>query len=173
MTIYTVHAPAAAGSPEGDPEALVFIKEGFCWPALLFNVFWLAFRRLWLVLIGYLLIAVALSALDYYSDGPLLPVISVLFALLFATEANQLRRWTLERNGWRMIAVVEGGDQLEAERRFFAEVPEILVDRGGRPAAAAPPQAPPSVPPQPVTRTPVAQSKPGDEVIGLFPSPGS
>src|SRR3972149_6340844 len=60
MTIYTVLSPPAeTGSAGPDPDSFVFVKEGFCWPALYITAIWLLWRRMWLGFILYLLAAPA------------------------------------------------------------------------------------------------------------------
>ena len=102
MTIYTVLAPPAGdrrGRP--DPAAFVFVKEGFCWPALFFPRLWLLFRRH---------VAGACSSTSSSRSAVAgarrrdrrrrCPAsFLVLARFLFALEANELRRWTLERRG--------------------------------------------------------------------------
>ncbi len=158
MTIYTVHAPARVNAPEADPMALTFVKEGFNWPALFFPVIWLIVRRMWLVLVLYLLAAALLGATSMAVAEYAVVAASMAFAFLFALEANSLRRWTLARNGWRMIGVAEGRDQLEAERRFF----DRLV-------ADVPAAAPVAAPPPPPRMPPPAPSDTGTQIVGLFP----
>jgi hypothetical protein len=154
MTVYTVHARGTV-SPEADPLSVVFVKEGFAWPALFFAVPWMLFRAMWLVLVLYL-VAVA----GFYFLGRVIPpsamsAVAVLFAFLFALEANELRRWKLSRRGFRMVGVAEGHGRSEAELRFFASLPApapIVAERK---------------PTQPVA------DQGGPAVIGLFPAPGA
>ena len=55
MTTYTVHEPPArAGEAAGDPDRFVFVRDGFYFWAFLFGPLWLLWRRLWLVLLLYL-----------------------------------------------------------------------------------------------------------------------
>ncbi len=46
---------------------------------------------------------------------------SLLIALLVGLEAGALRRWTLERRGWKTHGFVVGDDLEDAERRFFGQ----------------------------------------------------
>jgi hypothetical protein len=158
MAIYTVHAPARVNAPEADPMALTFVKEGFNWPALFFPAIWLIVRRMWLVFVLYILAAVILGAASRVVAEYAVAAVSIAFAFLFALEANGLRRWTLARNGWRMIGVAEGRNRLEAERRFFDK---LLAERPVAPAAvpAPPPPMPPAMP----------SSDTGTQIVGLFP----
>jgi hypothetical protein len=172
MAIYTVLAPPARGDDaRPDPLGIVFVKDGFCWPALFIPVLWLAYRRMWLVLVLYLAAAAALAFAfrgtggDGDFGGPILLALHVLFAL----EANNLRRWTLERSGYRMVGLAEGRNLEEAEVRFFsrAEPAETLVTLPPVPPVPPTPPAPP-IPPR---MGPVPPSAEAGDVVGLFPAP--
>lgn len=157
MSIYTILSPPAqSGDVAEDPLSLVFVKEGFCWPALFFPEIWLIFRRMWLVLIIDVVAIIAASvAIDRV--GVAAGLILVLLRLLFALEANGLRRWTYYRHGYRLIGVVEGRRLWEAELRFFLDW------------APGPPVPPLPEPEPPAAKPPSAEA---GEVVGLFPVPG-
>lgn len=156
MRIYTVHEPPEKRAEEKrGPDRFAFVRDGFHFWALVSAVLWLAWHRLWLALIGYLVVAglltLALRAIGA-SDGAALLVYALL-GILVALEAPTLRRWTLSRKGWRQLGVVAAPDYEAAERRFFDawDGPE----RG--------PSAPPS-------RT---YGRGTSDVLGLFPEPGA
>jgi hypothetical protein len=159
MAIYTVYAPRRVAAPEAEPMALAFIKDRFNWPALFFPLIWLVVRRLWLVLVGYLVVIAAIGALGRALTEEATFFVSAGFAFLFALEANNLRRWTLERNGWRLVGIVEGGNLLEAERRYFSRL------LAGDPLA---PGEAPDLPPPPRI-APTFTSEHSTPVVGLFP----
>jgi hypothetical protein len=161
MAIYTVHAPARVNAPEADPMALTFVKEGFNWPALFFPAIWLIVRRMWLVFVLYIAAAAIIGAATQTAVPFVVAPISLGFAFLFALEANGLRRWTLARNGWRMVGVAEGRNQLEAERRFYSR----LLGEGVPPKEA--PAVPPPPPPRALPTTPSSDT--GLPIVGLFP----
>ncbi|HVZ14257.1 MAG TPA: DUF2628 domain-containing protein [Bauldia sp.] len=178
MAVYTVLAPQPmdGGTLPPDPMTLVFVKEGFSWPAFLFAGPWLIFRRLWLVLIGYVIVAVALGAAGNALGNPIFGLVMLAVHFLFALEATALRAWTLERHGYRLVGIAEGRREEEAEIRYFTE-----IEAQPQAAAGATPQPPqPPVPPTPpapysppsvprMSRPPSAEA--GD-VVGLFPAPG-
>ncbi len=85
--------------------------------------------------------------------------IAYIVALWFALEANNLRRWTLDGTGWRMIGVSEGRDLLDVERNFYA----------GEDLSVPLPPAPPSPPDRPAV--PPTPQPPQTPVVGLFPEP--
>jgi hypothetical protein len=153
MTIYTVQAPPAAGG-EADPLRFAFVKEGLCWPALIVPFFWLLFRRIWVALAFYLLASV-LAGFAAARELPLLSAgIFIFTTLVLFLEGNSLRRWQLERRGYRMVGVVEGASRAEAEIRFFQ-----------RNAAAEMPPPSPALPP------PTARPPAGSRILALFPEP--
>jgi hypothetical protein len=163
MTLYTVLAPPPVeGETRPDPIRLVFVKEGFCWPALFIPVIWLVFRRLWIVLALYVALAVAIGMLGERTTPVASGALFFLGWIWFAIEANGLRRWTYLVHGWRLIDVIEARTYREAEIRYFhgfeARMPEV------------PPPPPPAVPERPPLRLPSIEQ--GD-VVGLFPSPGA
>ena len=162
MSIYTVLSPPLRpGDIAPDPLSLVFVKEGFCWPALFFPEIWLIFRRLWLVLLLDIvaIVAVVAAGVILSRAGPAAGLVLVPARLLFALEANGLRRWTCYRHGYRLVGVVEGRRLWEAELRFFLDW--VAGNRAPRRRRRAP-EPPPPRPPSPEA----------GEVVGLFPAPG-
>ena len=55
MPVYTVHAPVNNGADLPATDKFVFARDGFHFWAMIFGVFWLAWHRLWLALIGWIL----------------------------------------------------------------------------------------------------------------------
>jgi hypothetical protein len=168
MPLYTVFAPPLKpNESQPDPLRLVFVKDGFCWPALFVPVVWLAYRRLWLWLAVYIVAAIGLGALSDTLGGPLPGLTMVLAHFLFALEGNTLRRNKLVAKGYSFVGVVEGRRR-DVELRFFSQYePPILMP----PPAATdqPPPAPPRALPPP---EPARASVEAGEVVGLFPAPG-
>jgi hypothetical protein len=160
MPTYTVHAPPLGES--SDPEQFVFVRDGFYFWAFLLAPLWLLLLRLWLVLLGYIVLSGLLGGFFYLISASWLPgsFAGLLLALLMGFEAATLWRWTLARGGWRTVGFAIGDDEESAERRFFAE----WTRRTGK-------QSPPPAS-QPQLTTPVRRGPPsGSDVIGLFPEP--
>src|SRR5260370_36065134 len=60
MPVYTVHAPVMNGDGVRATDRFAFVRDGFhVWAALLAPI-WLAWHRLWLDLIGWIVVVVAL-----------------------------------------------------------------------------------------------------------------
>ena len=167
MPTYTVHAaPPKAGEQQSDPQLFLFVRDGFHFWAFLLAPLWLIYRRLWLALVGYIVVAAVLGGILYALHAPwfLKSLGSFLLALLIGFEAATLRRWTLDRRGWKTLGFVVGDDAEDAERRFFA----TWTARANVPTAPPPPPAPAANYASPVRRG----SPSGSDVIGLFPEPG-
>ena len=160
MPTYTVHAPPPRlGATASDPERFLFVHDGFYFWAFLLAPLWLLAKRLWLVLLGYIVVSVVMGGVFYWLQAPWLlrSFGSLLLALLVGFEAGTLWRWTLARRRWATLGFVVGDGAEAAERRFFAEWAKL---------------APPAPAPQQYA-TPVRRGPPsGSDVIGLFPEPG-
>ncbi|MFC0220784.1 DUF2628 domain-containing protein [Pseudochelatococcus lubricantis] len=176
MAVYTFHVPA--GASPGDRLALEraeVVRDGFSWAALIFQLLWCLWNRLWLVAAGFLALSFALSFGLEWAGVPeaAVGIAGLLFVLLFAFEANNLRRLTLERRGLALRGVVVADSAQEAERRAFAiwlgEREAGESHAAGAPAAKPPgPQLQPR-PPAHIYASSGREPREG-EVIGLFPA---
>ena len=144
MRIYTVHiADPDADAPTPVATDPVPIKEGFCWPAFFFNLLWALWHRLWLVALGLVginaLLTGALIVLgaDELTNG----VVNFGFALLVGMIANDLRRWTIEREGMIECGVAIGTNADDALERFLRDA-ERLTEFTPPPTAKPPPAGP-------------------------------
>lgn len=171
MTTYTVHhrSDTAAGILERSEET-EFVKDGFCWPALLVPALWLLARRQWIAFFVYLgfvillgLIGEALSLSDY-----VVTVLSLGANLLLGFEANDLRRWTLRRRGYRDAGLVIASKRDDAERRFFQAMIEAEDD-----VVPSPPSQPERPMPEQKPIQVARAFKESSEPVGLFPAPGA
>ncbi|MHA1189859.1 MAG: DUF2628 domain-containing protein [Alphaproteobacteria bacterium] len=118
MRSYTVHTSPDLG-PDEAAERAAFVKDGFCWPALIIPLIWLIWRRMWLVLALYIVAASVLMAATSPLGNAIGFAVAVLFGLLFASEANNLRRWTLQRKGWTEAGLSVGRSLADAEVQYF------------------------------------------------------
>jgi hypothetical protein len=93
-------------------------------------------------------------------------ICSLALQFLLGFEAGDIRRWTLERKGYRMVGLAGGGNLEEAERAFFS--------RWDRPLNLEP-----TAPPKPIwprRAVPASDAAKRDanagDVFGLFPKAG-
>jgi hypothetical protein len=178
MSIYTVYEPPLkAHESAPDPERFVFVRDGFSFWAFLLAPWWMLRHRLWLALVCYVILAVALSvALRLIGTSAAVAIIAgALFSLLVGFEAATLRRFGLARRGWRNVGIVVGDDVESAERRFFdAWANKTWANKtwdnktwAERPSVDGVPRAS-----SPAMGVPMAR-RPSSEVVGLFPQPGA
>ena len=172
MAIYTVHEPPLKkNETEPNPDRYVFVRDGFYFWAFLFGPLWMLRRRLWLVLLCYVLVTSAL-AIVLRTAGASANVgmaVGFLVAVLVGCEAGTLRRFTLERRGYRTVGLVVGDDRDSAERRFF----QSWVDGGRVSTAILPPESPNLPPTLPPAGPSLHRPQAGAGVLGLFPQPGA
>ena len=172
MPVYTVHAPTADGADLRATDRFAFVRDGFhVWAALL-GVVWLAWHRLWLALIGWIVLmaVVDVAMVRLRIGGGTILLADILLALLLGFEAASLKRWTLSRRHWRQLEIVVADDEEAAERRFFdrwTAKQRLLNDQAAVDRGAPPPTR--DVPGQPFSKPPPL---PQSEIIGLFPEPG-
>ena len=172
MSVYTVHEPPSlAGAAVTDVERFAFVRDGFSWWAFLFAPLWMLRHRMWPVLIGYVVIVGAIEIPVKLSGAPFLAanLIGILLGLLVGFEASTLRRFTLNRRGWKSLGVVSGDDLEDAERRFFEAWLLGSPRQGGGQSAANTAMA--AVPPPAAAA--IRGAPQGNDVIGLFPEPGA
>ena len=172
MPIYTVHAPVTHGADLTATDKFAFVRDGFHFWAAALTVIWLAWHRLWLALIGWIVVALAINVgmARLGADGTAIFWVDVLIALLMGFEASSIRRWTLSRHNWRQLDIVVAPNWETAERRFFdrwTARQRVVSDQTAIDRGAPPPTR--DIPGQAFSRPPPL---PRNEIIGLFPEPG-
>jgi hypothetical protein len=174
MPVYTVHGPTTNGADFATTDRFAFVRDGFHFWAAVLGVVWLAWHRLWLALLGWIIL---MAIIDFgmvklgVGAGTIL-LVDILLALLLGFEAASLERWTLSRRNWRQLDIVVADDAESAERRFFDRWTarqrglgndQLAVDRGAPPPTR-------NIPGQPFSKPPPL---PDSDIIGLFPDPGA
>jgi len=99
MPVYTVHAPVTSNLDLRATDRFTFVRDGFhLWAALL-GMVWLAWHRLWLALLGWvvLMIVVDVAMIRLGVSPVAVFLVDCLLALLLGFEAASLQRWTLSR----------------------------------------------------------------------------
>jgi hypothetical protein len=167
MRIYTVHEPPAHWrETRRGPESFRFVRDGFHFWAFLLTPLWMLRHRLWLVLIGYLvLVGAVVVGLRWVGMPDASFWILLMLSLLVGLEAGSLRRWTLRRRKWIDHGVVAAKNLEEAERRFF----DAWTGEASAPSPAAAPA--PAFPPGSSFLRP--RPAPTQDIVGLFPEPGA
>jgi len=163
---YTVYEQrVGADIIEERANGLVFVKEGLAFWALVAPAIWLLVNRVWWGLLAYVVLSAALigglTALGASEQASVWG--GLILNLIFAYEARDLYRGSLERKGYALLGIVSGRNLDECERRFLQEwLPEARGQRSRLMAMAG-------------TGTPLPGSPSrvlGEPVIGMFPAHG-
>lgn len=119
MRFFTIHERPAQKAG-GDAEVLA-IASGFRWWAAIAPLLWLLWHRLWLGFALYMLFSLLLGVALALGDiaEPAATVIGLATSLLIGAGAADYRRWTLERRGWRLVAVQRADSATEAEELYI------------------------------------------------------
>ena len=121
MAIYRVFE-----STSDHPGSTVFVKEGYCWSAMVFSVLWALWHRMWIVailLFASLLILNSLAVQLNFGEG-LQSLVSMVVAFILGNEAEQLRTWSLRCAGYREAGIIEAHGLDEAELKYFLASPQ-------------------------------------------------
>ncbi|MCW8086658.1 DUF2628 domain-containing protein [Sabulicella glaciei] len=118
MRSWTLHLP-----PEGAAKGPVLLREGFSWGAFLFGPFWLWWHRCWLAGLAAFLLLVALN----FVPGSMGLALVLAAHILLGLHGRDLRRWTMERRGWRLSHVVLAKDEESALARLFRKAPAVAA----------------------------------------------
>jgi hypothetical protein len=160
MPVFTVHEPPPRDrdDPTTVTDRFVFVRDKFSLWAFLFGPVWMIWRRLWLVLLLYIIVMALLQTALWAVAAPagVRFAVGELIALLIGFEASTLRRWTYARRNWINHGAVVADNEEGAERRFF----DAWIARE-RPM------------PQPPVPAPYRSAADPPAVIGLFPEPQS
>jgi hypothetical protein len=162
MAIYTVHEPPLKRyEATVNPERFQFVRDGFSFWAFVLAPLWMLRHRMWLVLLGYLVLMVLVEVAMQLVGASVTArtIVGLLVSLLVGIEAGTLRRFTLGRRRFDPVGLVAGDDLEAAERRFF----DSWVHRDA--TVPSTPQASPLSPPG-------RAESPVPDIIGLFPQPG-
>lgn len=142
-------------APDGLPEKVAVIREGFSLPAAAFTMFWALWHRMWVVavLLFAITVALELGAGAFRLDPMLVSAAGLAVSILFGFEARALRALSLSRAGYRNVGMISAESRESAELQYFTQ----------RPAGQAPAPAAPQAP----TRPAMSQHH---DALGLFGS---
>lgn len=125
MKTFTVLEP-----PDGKPERVAFVPEGFSWGALLLTVLWALWHRMWIVaalLFALTSLLTIATQLELLGSG-LGALLNFGIGLVFACEARNLEVLSLERAGFRHSGLVRASSLEAAELAYFAGRAPVAAD---------------------------------------------
>lgn len=126
MQVYTVHLRREGLDPDHD---IVVVKEGFCWPALVFEALWALWHRLWLAAVVMIAVSVVLGGIvQAMGADPLTQVfVNAGIAVAIGLLANDLRRRGLARAGFAEAGIVCAPDADAALYDFLRHNPDVVA----------------------------------------------
>jgi hypothetical protein len=144
MKVYTVHTHPGDADPM---ENAILIREGFNFWAFLLSGVWALYHRLWLGFIGLVAVSFLCTfAVELFDGGPAMDfALALVTGIGFGLIANDLRRRKLAANGWKIVDIVAGQNESDAEHRCFERF---------RNSRRLPPQSVPAVTFTPSTGSP-------------------
>jgi len=117
VKVYTAHTRRR--------RAPVLVREGFSWGALVFGPFWLLAHRAWIAGVLALCAVVAIAAL---APGDVAAVLLAGLAWLLGLFGQELRRWSLSREGFALVHVIAAPDIDAALGRLLDRRPDLIAD---------------------------------------------
>ncbi len=119
---FTVHQPPVPVQDRLDQaDELIFVKDGFAWFAFYIPPIWMLVNRLWLEFVLYL--AAIFGWVQFSSslgmEEPFISISTLIISLALGFEGNNLIRWKLDRQDYKMLGTVSGANQDECELKFF------------------------------------------------------
>jgi hypothetical protein len=123
MKSYTIYV-----KENGDPiKDAVYLSEGFSFAALVFNITWLLYQRLWLHTILFTVMSIGIIELNqaYIIDS--FVTFIAFFALWFYIGFNgkDYLRQRLEMDGYKLSDIVIANSEEEAEFRYISRHFEV------------------------------------------------
>ena len=111
MAVYTVHEPPLKKYEAApDPERFAFVRDGFSFWAFVFGPLWMLRHRMWLVLLGYIVVVGGNAGRPGRDRriGRQFDIRGLHSGALVGLEAGTLRRFTLGRRRWRNVGTIVG-----------------------------------------------------------------
>ena len=116
MTSWTAHL-----KPGEQP---ILVKEGWSWAAFAFGPLWLATQRAWIPAVLHLVLLVLIPVLC----GPAAAlVLTGALAVLAGLMGRDLVRWSLDRRGFELAAVLAARDEDTALGRLLTFRPDVAA----------------------------------------------
>jgi len=103
----------------GKIDDIVLLKDGFSWAAFLFSGFWFFYHRMWKELLVLILVNFAFVFISKISSAFDRTLLECGFFFLVALNANYWRVDHLKKQGYELVGLVFGNDQVGAKVHFI------------------------------------------------------
>ena len=120
MGTYSIHIRRQGLGLERD---FAVIKEGFNWPAFIFNGLWALWYRQWLAALVTVLALILVLWLPWLTGGTKLDqiILGLGCFVIFGMLANDIRRWRLDRTDFIEVGIYLGQTSDEALFTYLGE----------------------------------------------------
>lgn len=121
MNIYSVYV-----KDENETYDLTIIKQGFSIWALIFNVFWAFYHKMWLVISLLLLINIVIFSFDVSANLAMLQGAKFITQLfIFGFFASELREFYANRRNLKLDDIVVANSEEEAELKYLTRKKDL------------------------------------------------
>jgi len=122
MSIYRLYLPPEV---QGNfSEEFRLIPDSKAIFALIAPPIWLIWNRLWLPLMAYFVVTLAIALVGAFYPGPLVAYLSVIPGFYLLLEGRELVLNKMRREGWREVAIIDAQNQEEAEIKYIVSADE-------------------------------------------------
>ena len=103
------------------PEECILVKTGFCWENFLFGLLWALYKRIWNLVLVYLLLGGTVMMLTrlYPIFNVQIRVIAVAIQIIISFYATMFLEWRLIENGYKKVDFVAESTEEGALLRFL------------------------------------------------------
>ncbi len=105
---------------------VILVKEGFNFYALIFNILWFLFKKMWICSIVFIIIIP--SILYIFSHFVAFPII-LLILVFIGLEANDLLIKKFQKSDYYFVGYSTGNDEKEAKLRFLDSLNQENKDK--------------------------------------------
>lgn len=113
---------------EGKIEDIVIFKDGFCWMAFFFSIFWFLYHKMWKEALALVIVDILISILDFQGivTGSSKILLELLFAVMIAINANYWLVESLKKRGYEFVGLIFGSNMVNAKMRFIKDLESDL-----------------------------------------------
>ena len=105
-------------------EDVILLKEGFCWMAFFFSIFWFLYHKMWkeslVLVVANIFIAILTS--NGLVVGSSKFFLEVFFAIIIAINANYWLLENLKTRGYEFSGLVFGNNAVTAKMHFIKDL---------------------------------------------------
>lgn len=105
---------------------VILVKEGFNFYALIFNILWFLFKKMWICSIVFIIIIP--SILYIFSHFVAFPIV-LLILVFIGLEANDLLIKKFQKSDYYFVGYSTGNDEKEAKLRFLDSLNQENKDK--------------------------------------------